>query len=266
MNLNQFLEWSHQCLLSSDTAQEYLLGRGVSHDQMMRHNLGFTGGCFSPDPREDSSHGDGCKEQDNKNLWCDTCKYIRWSTKWVQDKTEDGVGKRPIVGARIQDCIVFPLTSYSGTNIGFQVRSIVEKQYDTYSIKRRPEGYFFGVNNAIHSIWNRKSIILVEGPFDHLIMERLISSNVVALVTSAPGKNQTNFIKRFADVVYCCLDNDKAGKDGFASIGRYLSGQNLIKLNFPSLRKEDKDVGDLWKRVGDSKFKTYFKSQLEIKT
>lgn len=263
MNVDRFIEWAHSSLLDSEEAQEYLSGRGVSPDQWDRHNLGFVGGLYQPDPKDDAKHNEICGDRDQKNLWCDTCRYISWSSKWVKENpNEEDSRKIPVVGGRITNSIVLPLTTYSGTNVGFQVRSISEKSYDTFCLSKRPEGYFFGLGSSIHSIWSKRSVILVEGPFDHLIMDRLVSNSVVAITTSSPGKSQVNFIRRFADVVYCCLDNDKAGRDGFQSISRYLGGKNIIKLEFPSLKPGDKDVGDFWRRVGDDKFRENFKCQV----
>jgi DNA primase len=263
VNVSGFLEWAHQCLLSSDEAQEYLLTRGVSKDQWARHNLGFTAGCFVPEAKSDPRHNENCGNHDLRSAWCDTCRYLSWSAKWVrEDEGSESSKKIPLWGARVENSVVLPLTSYSGTQIGFQTRSIIEKQYDTYALSRRPEGYFFGMASAIHTIWSRRSIVVVEGPFDHLIMERLVCPNVVSLTTNAPGKSQANFIRRFVDTVYCCLDNDKAGKDGFASLRRYLPEKHFIKLEYPCLRPGDKDVGDFWKRVGDVKFKAHFLPQL----
>lgn len=262
MDVNRFIEWAHACLLDSEEAQEYLLSRGVSPDQWERHNIGFTNGVFHPDPKDDIKHNSNCGDKDYKGEWCDTCRYIRWSTKWKKEN-EDDSKKVPVIGGNIINSIVLPLTTYSGLNIGFQVRSIHEKSYATYCLSRRPEGYFFGVSSSIHSIWSKKSVILTEGPFDHLLIDRLVSNNVLAITTSSPGKTQVNFIRRFADVIYCCLDNDKAGREGFEAISEYLKEKHIIKLNFPKLKDNDKDVGDFWKRVGDNKFREHFKCQLQ---
>lgn len=264
MKLDRFIEWAQQALLSSEEAQEYLLSRGVSRDQWSRHNIGFTGGCFVPDPKEDARHNEKCGDRDLKRLWCDTCRYLWWSTKWIREDENDlNSRKVPLYGGRIENSIVLPLTSYAGHNVGIQTRSIIEKQYDTYALSRRPEGYFFGSGVCIHTIWSRRSVVLVEGPFDHLIFERLVVPNVLSLTTNSPGSSQINLIRRFANVVFCCLDNDKAGRDGFQSISDYLSDLTVIKIPYPSLRPGDKDIGDFWRRVGDDKFRDYFRTELE---
>src|SRR5690606_37887206 len=165
-------------------------------------------------------------------------------------------------GMRIKDSIVLPLTSYSGTFVGFQTRSIVEKEYDTFALKKRPEGYFFGVGSGVTTIWSRRSIFITEGPFDSLIFERLVSPNVIALTTSSPGKSQVAFINRFTDSVYSLLDKDKAGKEGLEALFKYLPDKSIISIDFPTIEKGDKDLGDFWKRVGDDKFRDYFTEKL----
>lgn len=264
MKLDRLIEWAHQSLLASEEAQEYLLSRGVSPDQWSRHNLGFTGGCFAPDPKDDPRHNEVCGDRDRKRLWCDTCRYLWWSAKWVrEDENDESSRKVPLYGGRIENSIVLPLTSYAGSNVGIQTRSIIEKQYDTYALSRRPEGYFFGSGACIHTVWSRRSVFLVEGPFDHLIFERLVAPNVLSLTTNAPGLSQINLIRRFANVVYCCLDNDKAGKEGLASIRKYLPDLSIVPIPYPSVKKGDKDIGDFWRRSGDDKFRDYFKKEIE---
>jgi DNA primase len=156
--------------------------------------------------------------------------------------------------------VVFPLTSYSGQIVGFQVRSLERKEYDTFALKRRPEGYFFGIGPNMESIWASREICLVEGPPDQLVVERLIRPDVVALTTAGAGTLQMKFLRRFVRRIYLCLDLDKAGRDGVNNfIQQHGSEFDLVNVKYPRLHEKDKDPGDLWKRVGDSAYKRYFK-------
>lgn len=258
--LESFVSWAHACLLESDEADSYLLGRGVAEHQRVRHRLGYVAGDYAISPSLDPGHGEACSDRDRKSAWCDSCRFISWTTKWESPPGEDGGPKVPRVGRKIAGHIVFPLTSYSGSLVGVQVRSIVEKSYDSFFLKRRPEGYFFGTAAAIDSIWARRHAFLVEGPFDHLILERLVSPCTLAVTTSMPGGMQTRFINRFLDRVYLCFDEDKAGRTG---TGKFLRSSDLsidvVDVRYPRVKREGSDLHDFWKKVGDAEFSDYFR-------
>lgn len=258
MFVQEFVDWAHLQLQDSEEAQAYLRGRGVSKEQWARHKLGFVGGEFDVDPASYPGHGEDCKNWEKKHLWCDACHYRSWSSVW--EAPAEGERKVQHVGRRIKGGVVFPLTSYSGQTVGFQIRSLERKEYDTFALKRRPEGYFFGIGPNMESIWSSREIVLVEGPPDQLVIERLVRPDVVALTTAGAGTLQVRFLRRFVKRIYLCLDLDKAGRTGIASfIQQHGSGFDIVDVKYPRLHEKDKDPGDLWKRVGDQSFRRYFK-------
>ncbi len=259
--LNRFLERSYDHLLDDDDAQAFLRGRGISAEQWEKHSLGYVGGFFDVSPEEDVNHNSDCGDKEKKHNWCDICRFRRWSSSWVE--VEGQPLKEQRVCGRISGGAVFPLTSYSGSVVGFQVRSIREKSYDTFLLKDRPEGYFFGASAAIESIWQTGEVTLVEGAPDALLYDRLVGPNVLAITTSAVSKLQSRFLKRFVKKVNLCLDLDKAGREGVASFVQYLGPHfsiNDIKYKHPSF--PCKDFGDIWKKVGDDKFSNFMKKCL----
>lgn len=261
MFVDRFLDWANSGLLEDDDAQAYLRGRGISSEQWSKHRLGFVHGDFEVDPGEDPAHCSDCGDRDKKHLWCDVCRFRSWSSVW--EAQEDGP-KVQRVGRRIRGCVVFPLTSYSGATVGFQVRSIREKSYDTFAVRRRPEGYFFGTASAMESIWATKEVFIVEGPGDSLILDRLVAPNVLALTTSAVNKQQVQFLRRFVHTVNLCLDLDRAGRDGVASFIKYNGeGFRVRDVKYPRIVPDkDKDPGDYWKKVGDQRFSEYFRKNV----
>lgn len=258
--LEPFVSWAHACLMESDEADAYLLGRGVGESQRIRHRLGYVAGDYSMNPESDPGHGEACSDRDKRSSWCDSCSFLRWMTKWESPPGEEGGPKVPRVGRKFLDHIVLPLTSYSGSLVGVQVRSRVDKVYDSFFLKRRPEGYFFGTAAAMDSIWSQRSAFLVEGSFDHLVIERLVCPNVLAVTTSTPGLMQIRFINRFLDRVYLCFDEDKAGRLGTS---KFFRGSDLsidvVDVRYPRVKKEGSDLHDFWKKVGDAEFADYFK-------
>jgi DNA primase len=260
--VDEFVEWANRSLGDSEEAQEYLLGRGVSRDQWARHRLGFSAGDFSVDPGRDPGHDPSvCGDRDKKHLWCDSCRYARWSSVW--EEVEGSPLRRQVVGRRISGSIVFPLTNYASQTVGFQVRSLDVKSYDTFAVSRRPEGYFFGIGPSMDAIWSSGEVWLVEGPADQLILERLVAPNVLALTTSALGKLQVLFLRRFVETVNLCLDMDAAGRKGVRQFFKFNAGDfDLRDVKYPRVKPKDKDLGDFWKRVGDEAFKKYFREKV----
>ncbi len=260
--VDQFVEWANRGLGESDEAQEYLTGRGVSQDQWARHRLGFSGGDFSVDPGLDSGHDPAvCGDRDKKHLRCDSCRYIAWSSSW--ELVEGCARRQQTVGRRIARSIVFPLTNYAGQVVGFQVRSLDVKSYDTFTVSRRPEGYFFGIGPNMDAIWSSREVWLVEGGPDQLILERLVAPNVIALTTSAIGKLQLLFLRRFVRIVNLCLDIDAGGRKGVRSFFRFNAADfDTRDVRYPRVKPEDTDLSDFWKRVGDERFRDYFREKV----
>jgi DNA primase len=253
MFIEQFTSWANSQLEYSDAAKEYLLGRGISKEQWAKHKLGFVGGDFDIDPSTDKDHGSTCDDYDKKYLWCDSCRYRSWSSVW--EAPEDGGKKICHVGRRIIGGIVFPLTSYSQNIVGFQIRSLERKEYDTFVLKRRPEGYFFGIGPNIESIWSTREAVLVEGPTDQLIFERLVRPDVIALTTSGAGILQVNFLKRFVRRIYLCLDMDDAGRKGVRSfIHQHGTSFDIVDMKYRN-HHNAKDCNDLWRKIGDDSFR-----------
>lgn len=260
MFLDRFIDWAHESLMENDDAQSFLRSRGSSLDQWKRHKIGYVGGDFDVDYAIYPGHSEICKDRDKKYLWCDACRYRRWSSVW---EGEEGAPKEQIVGRRIAEHVVLPLTTYSGIFVGFQVRSLKEKTYDTFLLVRRPEAFFFGTKTSMSELWHRKEVNLVEGPFDQMLFERLVDPSVLALATSAVSPPQMIFLRRFVNRINLCLDYDKAGRDGIKSFMDQCSSDfDITIIKYPRLMDKEKDIGDAWKRLGDIKIKNHFRSEI----
>ena len=261
MNVEAFLEWAYHGLTESDRARDYFQGRGVSDSQMASHRLGYISGDYDVVSSQDPHHGDVCGDKLKKHLWCDSCHFRSWSSAW-EAEVEDGP-KKQFSGRRIAGSVVFPLTSYSGAHVGFQIRHLDRKEYDTFALHRRPEGFFFCNPTNVSSVWSTQTAVIVEGPGDHLIYERLVGTNVLGLTTSGVSKSQIRFLRRFARRVVLLLDMDTAGRHGVQSfISQFSDEFEIITIKYPCLQPKDKDPGDYWKRVGDDKFRAFFKRAL----
>jgi len=254
-----FLDWASFSLSDNEEAQNYIYGRGVSEEQCKRHRLGYIPDCFEIDVTKDPNHNrEICRDNSKDYLRCDSCRFIRWSSSYVGE----GDSRTYKIGHRIVGHIVLPLTDYTGSCIGFQVRSLSGKDYDTFAVSCRPFGYFFGTASSVHSIWAKKSVILTEGAFDHLVLERLIAPNVLALTTSTIGRAQAKFLHRFVDIVYWCADLDDAGRKGLKSLVHFHGSEIDIRdVKYPKIGK---DPGKIWQKVGDDKFRSIFAELISV--
>jgi DNA primase len=243
MNVDAFLDWAYHGLTESEKARDYLQGRGISDAQMSAHRLGYVGDDYNVDSSQDAHHGEACSDREKKHLWCDSCHFRSWSSAWEAE--EEGGPKKQFPGRRIRDSVVFPLTSYSGSHIGFQIRHLDRKEYDTFALHRRPEGFFFCNQANVSAVWASQTAVLVEGPGDHLIYERLVGTNVMGLTTSGVSKSQIRFLRRFARKIVLLLDMDIAGRHGVQSfIQQFASEFEILSVKYPCLQPKDKDPGD----------------------
>lgn len=231
--LNEFVDFAHQNLLNHESAQSYLRKRGSNDIQWARHRVGFISDVFefSKDCGSDCS--------------CDACRF----SLWLKGNSESD-------RFRQSDCIVYPLTSYSGEVYGIQTRNITYKRYDTFVLSNRPEALFFGCAANVLRIFNSSSVFLAEGPSDMLVIERCLNVPCLSILTNNLNRAQTSFIRRFATKVYCVLDMDEAGRNGVSSIRDALQDDlEVIDVKYGS-RGQVKDPNEFWSQLGDLKFKT----------
>jgi len=113
-----------------------------------------------------------------------------------------GVG--PLIGK-----ICFPLTTYTGAEIGVVARNITGKKEYVFRFWEQFWSYF---------VWkpkdNDKTIVLCEGPFD---LGWILSNgfNGAAYLGSGLNQAQAKVISRFYDNVIFIPDNDVAGLNGY---------------------------------------------------
>jgi len=171
-------------------------------------------------------------------------------------------------GRKLQDCYVFPLTNPLGEIQGFQFRG-VEREGGIYSdyLLTHAEPVFFGLGQAMPSIWETESALPVEGVFDFFPTQRVVPFTIATLTAKVSDVLLRTF-KRLVKRTYLFYDNDAIGRKACATFRKECG--DLFEVRIPeypvglTLRgKPVKDPGDLWEAWGDDRFKPYLLAQME---
>lgn len=117
---------------------------------------------------------------------------------------------------KFRNRLIFPFQNISGRIIGFGGRRLNEEDNPKYLNSPESKIYqkgsiLYGLHQAISSIRDLNTVILVEGYFDLL---RLVNSgieNVVASSGTALTENQGRLLKRYTPNVIISYDSDEAG-------------------------------------------------------
>lgn len=182
-------------------ALEYLHARGISDELIKQFHIGYS----------DSWQGviDELKQHGiSEDLMC-----------------EAGIAAKRDDGKRVWDAqferITFAIHDVYGNCIGFTGRTM--KKDDTIAkYKNTAETSVFNKSNIVYGVDVMKDLtrgkhinglIVVEGNVDEIAMIKHGFVNTVACMGTALTKFHAGVIKRFSQLVYLCLDGDKAGQN-----------------------------------------------------
>lgn len=163
----------------------YLKERGIRDQEIEKYGLGWFGKEDWP-PFVDEGESD------------DGDRYREWSAR----------------GAKLKEKLFFPLHNAAGALRGFILRSIDDEQrgYQRFRIERsKVDGVFFGVKQALPSIWKKDRVFIVEGPFDQMAFGRLYPETV-SVATAKVNDRQLEFLRRFVTEVNVAFDMDHQGR------------------------------------------------------
>ncbi|MBN1263449.1 MAG: DNA primase [Candidatus Pacebacteria bacterium] len=189
-----FLLLSHQI---GKKALDYILGRGISRDSLMRFKLGY-----SPP------------------FWDGLQKFMVSKKKYRLDKLEEaGLIIRSQRGFydRFRDRLMFPLRDYQGNICGFAGR-VLEKEAKAAKYVNSPETPVYFKSQLLYGLWltrseikKRDEVVLVEGELDAISSYQAGVKSVAAVKGSALTEGQLNLIRRFTKNLILALDADFAG-------------------------------------------------------
>lgn len=187
----------------------------------------------------------------NKSLWNDKAEMLHKS----------------IDAHQLQNRIIIPWYSASNSIVGLSGRIVDERTKGVaqkYLNSSEKAGFIkgnnlFGINLALQSIVKERKVYIVEGYTDVMAMHQSGVKNVVAQCGTAPTDAQAKMIKRYADEVVLCLDNDAAG---LVAMDR--AAQKLLPLDLKVeilLAPEGCDPADLLHDKGEEAVKVWSQTQ-----
>ncbi len=117
---------------------------------------------------------------------------------------------------RFRNRIMFPIIDHRGDTVGFGGRTIGEDDAKYINSSEGPiynkSKILYGLYQAKEAIRDSKSVVLVEGYFDVLACHQIGVKNAVAVSGTALTEEHAKMLRRYAEKIILCLDQDQAGK------------------------------------------------------
>jgi DNA primase len=164
--------------------------------------------------------------------------------------------------------LVFPLTNPLGEVKGFQFRVVRQGKsvYSDYFLSEE-EPVYFGLAQAIPSIWETRRIFLVEGCFDLFPIQRVLPYTIATLKAGV-SESLVPLLRRLVDQVWMGYDNDIVGRKhayGFAK--EHGQEFDVQVVRYPEVRladgKKAKDPGNLWEAWGDDGLRDFLRRTMQ---
>ncbi|MBQ2688310.1 MAG: DNA primase [Clostridia bacterium] len=226
------------------TAQEYLVGRALSRQTVVRFGLGY-----APANRfalSDYLRKKGFKDEE---IVAANLAFKRSSGKGIVD--------------RFSDRVMFPIIDLRGNVIAFGGRILADQKpkylntSDTLVFKKSSN--LFSLNNAKNT--GLRTLILCEGYMDVIALNAAGFQNAVATLGTALTAEQALLMKRYADEVIICYDADEAGQKATAKAIDILRNAGLLirVLSIPDGKDPDEFIRKNGER-GQAAFKNLLES------
>ncbi len=218
-------------LSSTKIASEYVARRGVTLELMEQFGIGYAPDSFS-----------------------ETYDHLLKAGFSRLEIIASGLGvQKEISEERIYDRfrhrILFPISDPQGAIIGFGGRTMGDSDAKYVNSPESPlynkSAVLFGLYQARDAIRASHRVVLVEGYFDAIAAHKAGVKNVVAVSGTALTEEHVKIIKRYADEVVLCLDQDNAGQ---LAAGRAFDLLAKAQLTILSVTLPAKDPDELVQR------------------
>ena len=151
---------------------------------------------------------------------------------------------RPI--DRFRNRLMFPIRDTLGRLIGFGGRTLGDDDAKYMNSAETPlyrkASVLYGFSLAKDAIRERKRAVLVEGYFDVLACHRVGVTEAVAACGTALTEEHARLLRRHADTVVLCLDQDPAGRAAAERAFGVLAGEGIL---VQAVVLPEKDPADL---------------------
>ncbi len=164
--------------------------------------------------------------------------------------------------------IIFPITNFRNDTIGFGGRAIEDfgpkyiNSAESGVYKKNRSLYF--TPNFLLSVKKKKFVILVEGYFDVIALNKLGYANVASPSGTALTVQQINLLSRYTKDIYICFDNDSAGDMATKRILEIKNNQpsdlNFFKMKLPD---KYKDISEFFEN-GETDIENIFDQKEEL--
>ena len=129
----------------------------------------------------------------------------------------------------MEECLVFPIKNECGQIMGFGGKHPIKGYINTTTTDFFKKGnILYNLNSAKNNITKLKSLIIVEGYFDSIILSQAGFKNIVSLMSTNLSDSQIQIIKKYCDNVVMILDNDNAGLLGMIDHPEILMNNNIL--------------------------------------
>lgn len=212
-------------------AKEYVGKRGVSHELLELFGIGYAPDSFS-----------------------ETYEHLLKAGFSRAEIVAAGLGiQKELSEQKIYDRfrhrIQFPISDAQGNIVGFGGRTMGDSDAkyvnSPESVLYNKSSILFGLFQARDAIRESRRVILVEGYFDAVAAHKAGVKNVVAVSGTALTEEHVKILKRYADEVVLCLDQDNAGQ---LAAGRAFELLSKAQLRILSVTLPAKDPDELVQR------------------
>ncbi|MBP9851020.1 MAG: DNA primase [Candidatus Peribacteraceae bacterium] len=208
------------------TALSYVQNRGVPPELMTKFGIGYAPDSFS-----------------------ETYDHLLKLGFSRSEVVAAGLGvQKEIDGNKIYDRfrhrIMFPIRDAQGVIIGFGGRAMGDSDAKYVNSPESPlynkSAVLFGLFQARDAIRKTRTVVLVEGYFDCIAAHKAGIEHVVAVSGTALTEEHVKILRRHADEVILCLDQDNAGQLAAVRAFDLLSRAHL-RINSVTLPAKDPD-------------------------
>jgi DNA primase len=210
----------------NDLAKAYIQKRKIPEDQIEKFGIGYAPDSFS-----------------------ETYEYLLKQGFSKTEILDAGLGvQKDLSEGRIYDRfrnrVMFPIHDHQGKLVAFGGRTLGEDDAKYINSSESPlyhkSSVLYGFHYAKEAMRTEKKVIIVEGYFDVLACHKVGVTNVVAASGTAFTMEHVKLLKRSAEIVVLCMDQDAAGRKA-AENAFHLSSSEGLHVHIATLPEKDPD-------------------------